>query len=228
MDKCNICGGDRFEPGPNGRLAPSGARPRCSNCHSLERHRSLRACLSRLPHSMLSWRRAIQFAPDASLDATWFRSLEGSEFGGANSLDLQDISRPANSYDFISLSSVLEFVPNDRRAFSELLRVGTPDCIIHCTFNPLAEATAHYSEPHGAFGRLHLYGLDLDSWFETRTHGLTTVVATAIDPVTGVPEPIHFFCRRASDARDLSAHLTKGTPVFDVVISAATPAIDPT
>ena len=194
MVACNICGGSEFVRGPNERLAQSGASPRCGTCYSLERHRSLRECLNRLPPEMLSGRRAIQFAPDPSIDPDWFHSYENSQFGGENSIDLQEINRPANSYDFISLSSVLEMVPDDQRAFRELARIGSSNCIIHCTFVPVARATRHYDMPHGAFNRYHLYGLDVSEWFDSDSHDLTTVMAIAVDPVTGVKVPTHFFC----------------------------------
>jgi hypothetical protein len=164
---------------------------------------------------MLSWRRAIQFAPDPSLDPAWFHSYEGSQYGGENSLDVQNIDRPSDAYDFISLSSVLELVPDDRRAFRELLRIGSANCIIHCTFVPLAAATRHYDEPHGDFGRYHLYGLDVDEWFDTTLFDLTTLVTTGVDPVTGIEDPIHFFCRRDRDAEVLRASFAAMEPVAD-------------
>lgn len=216
MPACNICGGERFVPGPNDRLSESGAPPRCADCYSLERHRSLRACLDRLPRTMLSWRRAIQFAPDPSLDPSWFRSYEGSQYDGENSLDLQAIDRPAGSYDFISLSSVLEFIPDDRRAFSELARIASANCLIHCTFTPAASdvETHHYGEPHGTFGRYHLYGSDLSQWLDVSEHGLITLRVTAVDPATGTEEPIHFFCRKQGDAELLSTLMGTGAPTL--------------
>jgi hypothetical protein len=207
MPVCNICGGREFVPGPNGRLAKSGAPPRCRSCGSLERQRSLRAFLSRLPAEMLSWRRAIQFAPDASLDPSRFRSFETSTYEGENSIDLQEIDRPDDSYDFISLSMVLEFVPDDRRAFGELVRVGSDACIIHTSPGSVlgAPTSTHHEEPHGSFGRHHYYGNDLEDWFETARRGLTTVSVRAVDPVTGTPDDVRFFCRREADAHTLSA-----------------------
>jgi hypothetical protein len=209
MPACNICGGREFVPGPNGRLSKSGAPPQCANCRSLERQRSLRACLSRLPPETLSWRRALQFAPDASLDPAWFQSFETSTYGGENSIDLQEIDRPAGSYDFISLSSVLEFVADDRRAFSELMRIGSEACILHCTFLSTLAApnSTHYGEPHGDFGRYHDYGSDLTAWFDTDKHDLSTLMVSAVDPVTSREGPIHFFCRRREDAEILSASI---------------------
>jgi len=201
MPVCNICGGREFVPGPNGRLAGSGAPPRCGDCGSLERQRSLRAFLSRLPAEMLCWRRAIQFAPDGSLDPAWFRSFETSTYEGENSIDLQEIDRPDDSYDFISLSMVLEFVPDDRRAFGELVRVGSDSCIVHTSPGSVLNApvSTHHERPHGSFGRHHYYGNDLDEWFETARRGLTTVPVRAVDPVTGTPDDVRFFCRSEAD-----------------------------
>ena len=202
---CNICGGETFLPGPNDRLSQTGRPPRCAGCYSLERHRQLRVCLDLLPPGALSWRRAIQFAPDPSLEGQRFASFETSQFGGENSLDLQDLDRPTGVYDFISLSSVLEFVVNDRRAFAELARIGSPKCIIHCTFTPASEdsLTHHYDRPHGNFGRMHLYGADLVEWFRVEALGFATIKALPADPATGVVDPIHFFCRQITDMQIL-------------------------
>lgn len=202
MVNCNICGNKHFEHGPNGRVSGTGLLPRCSTCYSLERHRSLRECLLRFPSDMLVWRRAIQFAPDGSLEPAWFRTYEESKYGGPNSLDLQHIDRPADSYDFISLSSVLEFVPNDRMGFSELSRIASSTAIIHATFlpSPTSGVTEHYQEPHGAFGRFHRYGLDLGDSLGVKLSGFSIVAVDAVDPVTQDQGRIHFFCKQTQDA----------------------------
>jgi hypothetical protein len=49
---------------------------------------------------MLSWRRAIQFAPDPSLDPDWFSGFERSQFPEENGLDLQDLDSPSNPIHF--------------------------------------------------------------------------------------------------------------------------------
>lgn len=205
---CNICGGTEFEPGPRGRPSPDGGPPRCVNCGSLERHRALRRAFVLIPQPMLAWRRALQFAPDSSLDESWFRSFEGSEYGGENSIDMQAIDRPDGSYDFISLSLVLEFVPDDRGAFSELLRVGSDDLILHLTFNSglTGEESSHTEEPSGEYGHYHDYGRDFEQRFETAERGLSTLIIEIPDPVTGdVTYPFCFLCRRRIDAETLAA-----------------------
>lgn len=162
-----------------------------------------------VPSELLAWRRALQFAPDASLDPNWFRSFETSTYGGENSIDLQEVDRPDGSYDFISLSMVMEFVPDDRKAFGELARIGSAECIVHNSPGSMLSAatSVHHDEPHGPFGRYHYYGRDIEERFEIARHGFTAVQVRAVDPVTGTPDAIHFFCRQEGDAEILSAAL---------------------
>ena len=178
-----------------------------------------------IPPVALSWRRALQFAPDGSLDPDWFYSFEGSVYGGENSIDVQRIDRPSGSYDLIALSSVLEFVPDDRQAFRELLRIGSASCVLQITFVPLVETTEHSDEPRGPYGRYHDYGRDLERWFETRSAGLSTPIARAADPATGEAEDLYFFCRAAGDADGLRAALGRELPGSVVSFDAA-PAVD--
>lgn len=212
---CNICGGTEFEAGPGGRQSPNGGPPRCASCGSLERHRALRRAFLLIPPPMLAWRRALQFAPDSSLDESWFRSFEGSEYGGENSIDMQEIDRPDSSYDFISLSLVLEFVPDDLKAFGELLRVGSDDLILHMTFASglTDEETTHTDEPSGQYGHYHDYGRDFEQWFDTAGHGLSTLVIDVADPVTGdTTYKFCFLCRRRADAETLAAAFEAEAP----------------
>jgi hypothetical protein len=157
---------------------------------------------------MLAWRRALQFAPDSSMEEAWFRSYESSEYGAENSIDMQVIDRQDSSYDFISLSLVIEFVADDRKAFGELLRVGSDDLILHVTFNSglTDEESTHSEEPRGAFGIYHDYGKNFEERFGTAEHGLSTLILEMPDPVTGdVTYPFCFLCRRREDAEALAA-----------------------
>jgi hypothetical protein len=209
---CNICGGGEFEPGPAGRMAPDGGLPRCAQCGSLERHRGLRRAFHFIPRPVLAWRRTLQFAPDGSLAESWFGSYEGSTYEGENSIDMQAIERPADSYDFISSSMVIEFVPDDRKAFSELLRVGSDDLIMHFTFTSdlTGEKSNHVQQPKGPWGTYHDYGRDFGEWFGTAEHGLSTLVLEMPDLVTGsVTYPFTFFFRRRGDAETWAAALTR-------------------
>jgi hypothetical protein len=171
----------------------------------------LRKALEYIPRSDLAWRRALQFAPDGSLEESWFRTYEASTYGGKNSIDMQAIDRPADSYDFISSSMVLEFVPDDRKAFSELLRVGSDALIMHLTFTSgLKDAkTQHYEQAKG-WGTWHDYGWDYDEWFGTAEREISTLVVNMPDPVTGdATYPFCFLFRRESDLDTWAAALAE-------------------
>jgi hypothetical protein len=153
---------------------------------------------------MLASRRALQISPDPSLDQGWFRHYELSEYGGENSIDLEKpIDRPESTYDFISLSLVIEFVREDRKAFDELLRIGSDELIMHLTFTSGLKETdsRHAEEPTGEYGTYHDYGWDFDEWFGTKERGLSILVIDMPDPVTGdASHPFVFFFRRLEDA----------------------------
>lgn len=220
---CSICGGSEFELGPSGRLSVTGRLPRCGHCRSLERHRALRQLMLAIPRPMLASRRALQFAPDGSIEPSWFETFEGSRYGGENSIDMQDVPRADGSYDFISLSHVIEFVPDDRRAFSELLRIGSDRAIVHITFASAMdmEVSLHYSEPHGRYGRMHAYGRDAPDWLGATAASMTTVALVMYDPVTELREMVHFFCRRSSDGRTIAAAWEAASPGSTVFLSSS-------
>jgi SAM-dependent methyltransferase len=198
---CNICGGGAFAPGPGGRLAATGKPPRCEGCDALERHRALRRLMERLPAAALSWRRGLQFSRDPSLRPEWFRSWEVSVYNGENSLDLTHLDRADASYDFVSLNMVLEFIPDARTAFAELMRILSPDGILQAGFSHAEgrEATLDYPAEQGDYGKgqgyFHLFGRDLADYFELKRHGASFVVLSESDAATGVATEFHFFAR---------------------------------
>lgn len=204
-DTCAICGGRDFGPGPAGRLAVTGLPPCCRGCGSLERHRSLHHLLSLLPNAMLSWRRAMQFSPDPALRPAWFATHEISVYGGANNLDLQAIDRPAESFDFIVLNHVLEYVPDARRAFSELARILSARGILEVGFSGAGSRarTQDFEVPQGTHRYLHLFGADLTAYLHLGTLGLYPAEVRQADPVTGVVEGFHFFTKSSRELDEL-------------------------
>jgi hypothetical protein len=54
-----------------------GVSPECSKCHSLERHRIIHEIYKAILPLLSQWR-ALQFAPDQSVDATWFAKFDAS------------------------------------------------------------------------------------------------------------------------------------------------------
>jgi len=184
---CNICGGTRFEPGPNQRMSSTGRAPRCSQCRSLERHRQLRRVYAFLPPEVLARLDVLQLSPDIGVDPTWFRSYEVSEYGGANSLDLQAIDRPEARYDLVICNHVLEHVADDRQGLRELLRVTRPEGFVQITVpSPYTRATTvDWGFPDArAHGHYRGYGRDFLARFGQARADAHVLQIEVFDPVT--------------------------------------------
>jgi hypothetical protein len=129
MNRCNICGSTAFQPGFLGRLS-FGISPECSKCHSVERHRIIREIYKAILPLLSQWR-ALQFAPDQSVDATWFAKFDTSNYGRENSVDMTNTGLQPESYDLIISNHVLEHVADDSAALSESLRVVGERGVVH-------------------------------------------------------------------------------------------------
>ena len=119
------------------KFLPAGIHRRpnalCPGCGSLERHRLLVTALEKLwrEGSLSSSGRMLHVAPEAML-ANWFcRSFDYLSIDLDGSLammamDLTNLVFPDHSFDAIVCNHVLEHVPQDRKALSELYRVMKP------------------------------------------------------------------------------------------------------
>ncbi|UJP06180.1 MAG: methyltransferase domain-containing protein [Nitrosomonas sp.] len=216
---CTICGETKFGTGPLSRLSITGVPPRCLNCDSLERHRIIRWLFQALPVGFLDWRNAIQFSRDQSICGNWFRSFEVSDFDGNNSIDLQAINRPDGVLDFISLNHVLESVPNDCLAFSELCRVLSPHGVMQICFgSPMSrELTVDLGKPQFDWKAYHLYGRDLTARLRCHDLGITVLAVEEMDPCTEVREVVHFFFKNPVDALKLRTWISTWSETAKVI-----------
>jgi SAM-dependent methyltransferase len=222
---CNICGAGVFGPGPAGRMSDTGKPPHCMKCGSLERHRANRGLFQTIPLGALSWRRALQFSPDMALSGSWFKSFEVSVYGGENSLDLQKIARPDGSYDFVSLSHVLEFVPDDHASFSEIIRILSPEGLLHLVLSqPLIRPNClDFETATGVHQYFHLYGHDFAERFKLKERGIHLLMVSARDAVTGVSETVHLLSKTKEVLDGISASIqlaTQTKAIFQVAASA--------
>jgi len=109
----------------------------CPVCHSYGRHRMMVLVLDRefSEYNFLAGKKLLHFAPELGL-SSWIRSrypkilyktADLSPLGGVDlRLNLEEISLPSQSVDFVILSHVLEHVDNDRKALQELNRILHP------------------------------------------------------------------------------------------------------
>lgn len=208
--KCNICGCDKFISGPNGRTSINGIAPCCTKCHSLERHRIIRLVWDTLiPFS--SSKHALQISPEPSFGHDYrifFLTYELSVYGGYNSLDLQQIDRNDNAYDIVICNHVLEHIPDDNKAISELLRIIKRLGIIELMvpLPSILDITRDWGyaipEQHNHY---RAYGKDIFSRFSQCFHVLELKVP---DPVTHAIDYVYFL------AKDIEAFF----PIYSLLI----------
>jgi len=203
---CNICGGTKFGAGPGGRRSPTGKWPRCEGCQSLERHRLIRKVWLTVPEGILGKGSALQFSPDLSILSDWFSVFELSIYGGQNSIDMEHIDRADNSYDFIICNHVLEHIPDDRKAFSELIRVLAPEGILQITVpNPYRRPTTidwgyPKAEDHEHF---RVYGADVIDRLREAEPEADVLCVTSNDDVTDTKDYVYLWCKSASMIENL-------------------------
>jgi SAM-dependent methyltransferase len=199
MTPCNICGDRHFIPGPLGRLSNGGVPPRCVGCGSLERHRVMRAAVDAISNRQrFSDYRLIRFSPDPTVDDSWFASAETSIFDGANSLDIQSITRPDAAYDVVICSHVLEHVKEDEQAIRELVRI-----LSLRGFLVLAVPRADTGETTEDWGfadparNMHYrgYGREFDARLASIVSPIHVFAVTQRDPVTGDARKFHLLTK---------------------------------
>lgn len=124
--ECPCCGG-RFQRMSRRRIAGFGGI--CPRCRSHPRHRAIVLLLAR---GEPSGRRVLHFAPEPLFDRFFaerpeFDRVTADLYAPADlRLDITHMDLPDGSFDLILCSHVLEHVPDDRAAISELRRVLRP------------------------------------------------------------------------------------------------------
>lgn len=191
---CNICGSNEYEPAYKGRLA-RGMNPCCKKCKSYERHRAIRAIYDYLKPELKEWR-ALQFAPDMSISRDWFKSFTGSVYGGENSMAMADTGLAEGAFDIIISNHVLEHVPDDAAALTELLRVVGDKGVVHvCVPSPLLNwETSDWGYPDPTkVDHYREYGSDVVLNLKRRVKNLHCLAVMSQDPVTEIAEIVFFF-----------------------------------
>lgn len=164
---------------------PFGANPRpnaqCPNCKSLERHRALWLLMQQI-----NWHKkgmhVLHFAPEIifyqlfssfkDIDY-WSVDLDPKRYGGRvrKAVDITDIPFDDNSFDLIMCTHVLEHIPDDRKAMSELYRVLKPKTGIAFLNVPMFNLPTTFEDPkintpelrlkyYGQADHVRAYGLD--------------------------------------------------------------------
>ncbi|MBZ0073202.1 MAG: methyltransferase domain-containing protein [Gammaproteobacteria bacterium] len=162
--KFRSSGKEKFEcpvceyTGPFMDVAPStGLRKhaKCPNCSAAERQRIQFLVVKKLLSDISATdMKMLHFAPEP-----FFREYFSKRFGQYESadlnmkdvdhnVDLQQLPFDSGSYDFVFASHVLEHIPDDEKAISEIRRVLKPNGIAILPVPIVAEQTVEYPEPN--------------------------------------------------------------------------------
>ena len=161
---CPVCDNQVREFAPFGIERRSDAM--CPHCGALERHRLLWLFFER--HTDLfdgRPKRMLHIAPERSLASRLRQRLDGGYLSGDLhdpkadiKLDVTQIDFPADTFDVIYCSHVLEHVPDDRRAMAEMWRVLKPSGWAVIIVPVTSEATFEDPSVIDPAERLRLFG----------------------------------------------------------------------
>jgi len=194
---CNICSNNIFIKGPNNRLSLTEKYPLCANCFSLERHRGLKVFWERFDKDFLRGLNVLQFSDDPGIDETWFKTYLVNSFGAENSLDIQKIDKPSESYDIVLCNQVIEHVPDDRSSIKELMRVTKKNGFVQLgvPYPMEIEKTIDWGYPNKSdHGHYRNYGRDICFLLDELIGKNKWLEITITDPVTNALDYIYILC----------------------------------
>ncbi|WP_074159123.1 polysaccharide pyruvyl transferase family protein [Prochlorococcus sp. MIT 1306] len=200
---CPICKTKSFSPGGASHFR---LKRLCNKCGSLPRHRAVFSALVNfgIPDSALD--AGIMFSKDQSISPSWFKTFEYSIYNGDNHLDLCDIARPNESYDFIALNHVLEHTRDDKKALKELSRILRIQGYISITVPSPAifPKTDDWGYPDpNAHNHYRNYGREFYQLLCTSLNGFTVLELQIFDPVTLTPDYL-YLCHKSDSKLHLS------------------------
>jgi SAM-dependent methyltransferase len=151
---CPVCGyeGPFMDVNPQTGLRKNA---KCPKCNALERHRLQYLALSTVLDSIeASKLRMLHFAPEP-----FFRKFLSQRFGQYETadiemegvdfkVDIQSLQFTDETYDFVFASHVLEHVPDDIKAISEIRRILKPGGIALLPVPIVSDVTIEYPEPN--------------------------------------------------------------------------------
>jgi len=140
----------------HGELISFRGRPyaQCPRCLSLERHRLQFSVLQKLLNKEIMQRMsALHFAPEPGMRVFFdehFGSYKTADLTMGDvdyQVDIQSLPFPDGQFDFVFASHVLEHIPDDRKALSEIHRILRPNGIAILPVPVICEHTIEYDEP---------------------------------------------------------------------------------
>ncbi len=193
--ECPFCGWTGFLFAPRRDRRKPSVDAFCPKCHSAERHRLAYMALKDRFREVKS---TLHFAPEKHM-VPWLKSISETYRScdlEAVAMEIQDITKltyPDASFDLIMCSNVLEHVPDDGAALSELYRVLVPEgnCVLAVplwrtrdTYEDVSITSPEHRKTHfGQIDHVRLYGLeDFAKRIANAGFKLEVVTARDFDP----------------------------------------------
>jgi SAM-dependent methyltransferase len=210
--ECNVCGWQGRKFYPNTGVGYHERDTVCPGCLSLDRHRSLLALLLAETDMFGGGRRVVEVAPSPGFEAL-MRSQPDMDYVSFDLLafameqnDITAMSYATDSIDYFICFHVLEHLPQDLPAISEIHRVLKPGgtVVLQVPLDWGAAQTREYPAPDPReCGHVRRYGRDLAD--KLAAPGMTVRHVSVLDvlPIETVerfglsPEPIFFATKTA-------------------------------
>lgn len=173
----------------------------CDGCKSMERHRIVHNLFSMVA-PLLKECKALQFAPDSSVNKQWFSEYVGSVYGSENSLNMMETGLDDGRFDLVISNHVLEHVPGDIAAIREMVRVAGQDGVVSLT---VPTPTMRWETLDWGWADPSInyhyrdYGADFPHRIGKEIPGLQIVSICGQDPVTGIHDIVYLIS--ASESR---------------------------
>lgn len=146
--------------------------------------------------------KALQFAPDSSVNKQWFSEYVGSVYGSENSLNMMETGLDDGRFDLVISNHVLEHVPGDIAAIREMVRVAGQDGVVSLT---VPTPTMRWETLDWGWADPSInyhyrdYGADFPHRIGKEIPGLQIVSICGQDPVTGIHDIVYLIS--ASESR---------------------------
>lgn len=128
---------------------------KCPNCNALERHRLQYLVVNDVLRDINTANlKMLHFAPEPFFHKYFSKRFGQYETADLNMrgvdhiVDLQQLPFDDSTYDFVFASHVLEHIPHDEKAISEIRRILRPNGIAILPVPIVAEKTIEYPEPN--------------------------------------------------------------------------------
>jgi SAM-dependent methyltransferase len=207
IDTVRFSGNDLYCPVCNKSWNKSKPQDICPHCRSATRHKALVIWLSKYLEEENRNLETLLFAPDPGVE-NWLRrqtniSLTTTDYSAPkvdHHWDITDIPASVASYDLVLCSHVMEHVPNDAKAFSELARILRPDGVLVLQVPYARDCSDTDEDPSitdpeertrrfGQFDHVRRYGRDIVKRMEQ--NGLITDVI-AVDSFISPDDMVYF------------------------------------